>query len=184
LTNDSKHIYISVDVEASGPIPGEYSMLSIGACEVGNINKIFYIEIQPITEKFIPEAMKVNGLSLENLKKNGVSPYEAMRKFADWVKWISNAKQSVFVAFNLAFDWSFVNYYFVIYGGEGYNNPFGISGIDVESVWFGKMGCTWSEASKTHIKRALELRVDHTHNALDDAREQAIIFEKIIGYKK
>jgi ribonuclease T len=35
-----------------------------------------------------------------------------MTKFADWVKRISNAKRPVFVAFNLAFDWSFVNYYF------------------------------------------------------------------------
>ena len=28
--------YISVDVEAAGPIPGTYSLLSIGACVVGN----------------------------------------------------------------------------------------------------------------------------------------------------
>jgi ribonuclease T len=91
LPNDSEYIYISVDVEASGPIPGEYNMLSIGACEVGKIKNTFYIEIQPITEKFIPEAMKINGLSLENLKKNGVSPHEAMRKFADWIKRISHA---------------------------------------------------------------------------------------------
>jgi hypothetical protein len=27
-----KEIFVSVDVEASGPIPGKYSMLSIGAC--------------------------------------------------------------------------------------------------------------------------------------------------------
>ena len=184
MTNDSEHTYISVDVEASGPIPGEYSMLSIGACEVESIENTFYIEIQPITEKFIPEAMKVNGLSLENLERNGASPYEAMTKFADWVKRISNAKRPVFVAFNLAFDWSFVNYYFVMYGGNGYNNPFGLSGIDAESVWFGKTGCTWSEASKTHIKRTLGLRLDHTHNALDDAKEQSIVFERIMGYYK
>jgi ribonuclease T len=120
LPNESESIYISVDVEASGPIPGEYSMLSIGACEVGNIKNTFYIEIQPITEKFIPEAMKVNGLSLQNLKKNGESPYEAMRKFADWIKRIPDTKRPVFVAFNLAFDWSFVCYYFVMYG-NGYN---------------------------------------------------------------
>jgi ribonuclease T len=154
-------------------------MLSIGACEVGNIKNTFYIEIQPITEKFIPEAMKVNGLSLENLKKNGVSPHEVIRKFADWIKRISHAKRPAFVAFNLAFDWSFVSYYFVMFGAS--YNPFGISGIDAESVWFGKMDCTWSEASKTHIKRALGLRLDHTHNALDGAKEQAIIFQGIIG---
>jgi len=102
-----------------------------------------------------------------------------MRKFADWIKHISDTKPPMFVAFNLAFDWSFVNYYFVMFG-DGYN-PFGISGIDAETVWFGKTGCTWSEASKTHIIRTLGLSLDHTHNALDDAKEQAIIFERIIG---
>ena len=36
--------YISFDVEASGLIPGKYSMLSIGACVVGDISKQFYKE--------------------------------------------------------------------------------------------------------------------------------------------
>lgn len=31
-TMKDNSIYISVDIEADGPIPGEYSMLSIGAC--------------------------------------------------------------------------------------------------------------------------------------------------------
>jgi ribonuclease T len=30
-----KECLISVDVETSGPIPGDYSMLSLGACVVG-----------------------------------------------------------------------------------------------------------------------------------------------------
>jgi ribonuclease T len=32
---NEREIYFSVDIEASGPIPGEYSMLSLGACLVG-----------------------------------------------------------------------------------------------------------------------------------------------------
>ena len=27
-------VFISVDVETAGPIPGEYSLLTIGACDV------------------------------------------------------------------------------------------------------------------------------------------------------
>lgn len=34
--------------------------------------------------------------------------------------------------------------------------------------------------SKTHVKRALGLRLEHTHNALDDAKEQALIFERML----
>lgn len=45
---------MTVDIEASGPIPGEYSMLSLGACIVGDISKRFYIEIKPINDNFCP----------------------------------------------------------------------------------------------------------------------------------
>ncbi|MGL1984483.1 3'-5' exonuclease, partial [Escherichia coli] len=31
-----KEIFISVDIEASGPVPGKYSLLSIGACLVSD----------------------------------------------------------------------------------------------------------------------------------------------------
>lgn len=172
-----KPAFISVDIEASGPIPGEYSMLSLGACEIANMKNTYYAEIQPLNENCVAEAMKVNGLSLDKLKKEGLSPYKAMRKFADWIKLISNGKDPIFVAFNLGFDWSFVNYYFVKYIGY---NPFGVSGIDAESVWFGIYGGQWGDASMAKIKRVLELDIPHTHNAGDDAEEQAIIFGRII----
>ena len=41
-------LYISVDIEAAGPVPVEYSMLSIGACVVGSPEVSFYIELKPI----------------------------------------------------------------------------------------------------------------------------------------
>lgn len=44
--------FISVDIEASGPIPGEYSMLSIGACQVDNIDNAFYVELRPISNAY------------------------------------------------------------------------------------------------------------------------------------
>ncbi len=87
-------IYISVDVETSGPIPGEYSVLSIGACVVGDISKTFYREIKPVSDKFVPEAVEVNGLSLQKLKETGTEPAVAMRDFGDWVGSVSNGDLS------------------------------------------------------------------------------------------
>jgi hypothetical protein len=34
--------YVSVDVETAGPYPGQYSMLSIGACLVADRQRTFY----------------------------------------------------------------------------------------------------------------------------------------------
>ena len=175
---DYEVVYVSVDIEASGPIPGEYSILSVGACEVGDIEKNFYTEIQPISERFVREALDVCSFSLEELKKTGSGPHDAMRRFAEWIKWLADGRKPVFVAYGLGFDWSFVNYYFIRFAAE---NPFNISGIDIKSVWLGKTRCSWQKTSKTDIKRALDARLEHTHNALDDAKEQAVIFEKILG---
>ena len=36
-----REIFVSVDVETAGPIPGEYSLLSIGACDVDNEGRTF-----------------------------------------------------------------------------------------------------------------------------------------------
>jgi uncharacterized OsmC-like protein len=48
---DSKmDTYISVDIEASGPIPGDYSILSIGACSVIDVRKNFYVELKPLVK--------------------------------------------------------------------------------------------------------------------------------------
>ena len=61
-------LYISVDVETSGPIPAEFSLLSLGACVVGNTSKTFYAEIKPLNDNFIKQALEVSGLSIEELK--------------------------------------------------------------------------------------------------------------------
>lgn len=37
--------YFSVDVETAGPVPGLYSMLSFGACVVGEPESSFYAEL-------------------------------------------------------------------------------------------------------------------------------------------
>jgi hypothetical protein len=42
--------YFSVDIESSGPIPGKYSMLSLGACAVDDPDVAFYVEFKPTSQ--------------------------------------------------------------------------------------------------------------------------------------
>src|SRR5688500_5716090 len=104
--------FISVDVEASGPIPGDYSMLSLGACVAGDPNEDFYIEIKPLNDHAIPDALKVSGFDMTKLTETGEPPKDAMAKFAAWVKKVAVDGKPVFVGLNAGFDWSFVNWYF------------------------------------------------------------------------
>jgi hypothetical protein len=60
--------YIMVDVETDGPIPGDYSMNSFGAVLVNEaLDKTFYGKLQPISHKYIPDALAVSGHTREEV---------------------------------------------------------------------------------------------------------------------
>jgi ribonuclease T len=131
-------VFISVDVEASGPIPRDYSLLSIGACNVHDDADAFECLVKPINRNFDAEALKVARLSLDELDRIGLPPAEAMESFRQWIrKTCGQEGHPVFVGFNASFDWSFVNYYFHRYVGE---NPFGFAALDIKSLYMGAPG--------------------------------------------
>jgi hypothetical protein len=76
---------ISVDIEADGPIPGEFSMLSLGAVPIDDPTHTFYRELQPISDVFEPDALAVSGLDRERLKVDGATPESAMHDFVAWL---------------------------------------------------------------------------------------------------
>jgi len=62
-------LYISIDVETAGPIPGEFSMLSLGACVVGDEVLRFYAELHLINSNAIPKALEISGFTLEQMSR-------------------------------------------------------------------------------------------------------------------
>lgn len=170
-------IFVSVDIEASGPIPGKYSMLSIGACVTSSPSKQFSSYLKPISNEFIPAAIEVTGLSLEKLRDDGLEPIEAMRRFKTWVdSLMTEGEAVVFVGFNASFDWSFVNYYFHQFLSE---NPFGIAALDIKSMYFGTTNCSWKSTRSSEIAKVVNPQNSGDHNALHDALYQAELFELI-----
>ena len=133
-----REAYISVDVEAAGPLPPTYSMLSLGAVAVDDPQATFYVEFKPLNDKSVPAAMKVVGRTLQDFARTGRDPKDAMAGFRDWLGSVAKAATPVFVGFNATFDWAFVNFYFQQYLGE---NPFGIGGLDIKSYYMGMTGC-------------------------------------------
>lgn len=171
--------YISVDIETSGPEPGGYAMLSIGACQVADETRRFYAELQPDRSGATPEAMAVSRLSLEDLARDGLPAGEAMRQFAAWLAMIvPGEKCPVFVAFNAAFDWMFVNDYFLRYLGQ---NPFGHSALDIKAYYMGMRGVPWAETSYHRISTYYHERDRLLHHALEDALDQSHLFNRILA---
>ncbi len=170
--------YVSVDVETSGPNPGDYSLLSIGACLVFDPQRAFYVELQPVNQNATGEALTVSHLSLEELAVRGREPTEAMASFESWLEAESPpGAQPVFVAFNAGFDWMFVNEYFYRFLGR---NPFGYAALDIKSFYMGLAGVPWAETSMRYV--AARYLGDHqlAHHALQDAQDQAELFQKML----
>jgi ribonuclease T len=178
--------YISVDIEAAGPSPSEYAMLSVGACVVDPVRTVapdaepgFYVELQPDREGVLDSAMSVGGFTLDGLRASGTAPAVAMQQFADWVGAVTPAgHRPVMVGFNAVFDWMFVADYFHRYLGR---NPFGHSALDIKAFYLGVTGSSWAGTSMNFVAERYGLSITLTHNALDDARDQAALFRAVRG---
>lgn len=174
--------YISVDVETAGPNPAEYSLLSIGACTVFEPLETFYVEVQPVHEAFSPQALQISGLNMDELRQHGAPPQQAMKEFADWLKRITpEGSKPIFVAFNAPFDWMFVDDYFQRYLGH---NPFGHSAIDMKAFYMGWRGVPWRETGMDAVSEYLTGKRTLSHHALQDARDQAALFRKMLERTK
>ena len=115
--------YFVVDIEADGPIPGDYSMVCFGAVVVEEpLDRIFYGKLRPISQQWQPQALKISGFSrAETLAFD--EPKAVMRQFRDWLLQHTDG-QPMFISDNNGFDWQFINWYFHHFLGE---NPFGYS---------------------------------------------------------
>lgn len=172
-----REVFISVDVETAGPIVGEHSMLTVGACLAYQPEVSFSVMLKPISDKSIDEALEVTGLTLAQAEKDGLAPVEAMSQFADWItKNVPDDSMPVFVGLNAPFDWGFVNYYFLKYLGD---NPFGFTALDIKALFMGVTGCTWYDTRSSAIDKVVNPSQKGDHNALHDARYQAELFRLI-----
>jgi DNA polymerase III epsilon subunit-like protein len=151
-----------VDVEADGPCPGLYSMISFGAVRVdAGLKTTFYGTVRPISEKFDPESLAVSKISRDQ-HLTFLDPAAEMQRFAHWIRAHSTGKRAIFVSDNPAFDWSFVNYYFHAFTGS---NPFGHSARRIGDFYAGLVR-NWSVSSHRWRKYGT---TKHTHHPVMDA---------------
>jgi ribonuclease T len=168
--------YISIDVEASGPT-ADYNMLSLGAVEVANLNNTFILPLlRPRNDMYIDEAVQVGfpDMTWEEIKQQGEPAHLATYRFA---KWLDQFDKPVMVGFNAPFDWQFVNSYLWRYTTR---KPLGINALDIKALYMGYSGVEWRKTTKRSMPKSLLSNRQHTHNALDDAIEQAEVFLKVM----
>lgn len=155
-------------------------MIAIGCCLVGEPEIAFYRELQPLPESaWDANAERIHLLTREHLAAHGSTPEAAIVDLVSWVGSASGDRTPVFVGFNAPFDWMFVADYCHRFGGR---NPFGISALDIKSLYMGHAGVqSWRETRKNDILERYPTRARSTHNALDDARAQAELAALILA---
>lgn len=179
--------YVSIDIEADGPIPGPHSMLSLGAVAfdqkgqvMGKFSRNLFTlegaEGHPDTMKWWstqPEAWAV-------CRKDLRDPKEVMTDFANWVSGFPGSP--VAIGFPVAYDFMFVYWYLMRFVGK---SPFSHSALDMKTVAWLKLGGDYRKATKRNFPKGwFPADVQHNHIAVDDAWEQGQMFFNMLRASK
>lgn len=157
-----------VDVEADGPIPGDFSMLSFASVRIDKELSCSFISnpIKPISQIYVKDAIAAIGITADERQDiyvtKGNDPEGTMASFESWIVTMSIGRP-IFISDNPAFDWMFICWYFHHFLGR---NPFGFSARRLGDLYCGlmkDMRAQWKHLRKTK----------HTHDPLMDAMGNA-----------
>lgn len=185
-----KEIYFSVDIEADGPIPSVYSMLSLGcgAFFEGKLVDSFSVNLHrlegAIEDIETMEWWETQPQAWEACHKDRVDPSEGIGNFVTWVRSTStkyNGKP-VCVCYPAGFDFTFLYFYIRKFK---YVSPFSFSALDIKSYASALLNLPYRETTKKAFpKEWFEGASSHTHVAVGDAVEQGLIFMNMMKWQK
>ena len=181
--SEHRATYFCVDIEANGPVPGLYDMVSLGAVAVHagpdgrlKIGASVYLELAPVAPRFDARAAAIHGLSQERLRSEGLSRAAFCDQLSKWVKEHTvSSTEPCFVGHNAPFDWSHVSY---VFAEQEHPNPFGYKALCTKALTTGVLGVHWLDSNKETLARTLGLASEDMslkHRADYDAAYQAQI---------
>jgi len=180
-------VYVSIDGEFTGRIPGRGSMISFGAVAYalnGTELTRFKVNMKELRgskrDKDVMRWWRKFPKAWRAATKNPIKPRKAMKLFAAWLKLLPGNPK--LLGWPLPVDFQFIYWYYWRFVGE--MPPFGFDGMDVKSYVAGRMNIPLSEVSQTKLKKLLRVRLHGLqHDPLCDADEQGRLFFAIANYK-
>lgn len=182
-----------MDVEASGPFPGIFSLVSIGAVAVRSGKDglwevdeeiTFYEELQHLPEgKELEAATNIHGLTREYLDEHGRDPGTVIEEFAEWFEGLEKRfKKVVPAAWPASFDAPYVGWYCQYFLNE---NPLGWSCFDIPSFGMGLFQCHRNALRNLMRKAGITFgKNPDPHNALADAVEQGQTLAHLLNHAR
>ena len=182
--------YISIDVETDGPCPGVNSLLQLGAVFYDNTGKILKelcfnifeiegaVQDQGTMKWWADQESKCPGI-WESMMKDRIPAKLAMERFQSAVLEIHKTGASpVVVAYPASFDFTWLYFYLLKFLNK---SCVGFSSLDMKTLGMTILKITFHESTKRNFpKEWFSPSLKHSHNALDDAREQGYLFFKML----
>jgi hypothetical protein len=179
-------LFISMDIEADGRVPGLSSMLSFGAAAftldkelIGSFSRNLRLLPEASPE---PDTMAFWAKNQEAwllARQDTMAPGVAMPEFTAWLAGVGQGHQPpLFVGYPAVYDFKWIDYYTVRFAGA---NPFGFKGcLDAQSFANGHLGGAFRDASRRAWPKDWSDDLPHTHVAVDDAIEQGAMIVNMI----
>ena len=187
-------IYVVIDVEFDGPQPGLNSMISLGAVAInknGDNFGDFEINLAPM-ENSVSDPVTIDWFNseapdaLNYCKKNQVPPNEAMNQFGDWLLKLPSPR--IMAAHPAPIDFAWVNYYFLEFLRDRldkypFHEPFFqiMPAFDIKSYAARVLQKDYADINRNNYPIELHNNKNHTHKAIDDAREYASLLVKLLN---
>lgn len=188
-------VYFSVDLETDGVVAGRNNMISLGcaAIDMGNGKIIGKFKANlSLVPDLVPDFdtmqwWKQYPEAYAKARENAVAPYFVIPKFVEWFERIATF-ESVIFAWKPVMDLAFLRYYIHRFHPKGselvINGPFGRQGfgLDQKTVAAIALKQTYRVTKMDTLPDSLRLDekgnviAQHSHDALEDACEQAAIF--------
>jgi len=185
--------YVSIDIETTGPTPGIHAMISLGAVafnEQGEELSAFSVNLQ-VTDgmRWDSDTLafwnKQSDAAWLAVTRNPEYPYIAVHSFEEWLRKLMDTYNTklTFVCWPTIYDMPFVQYYWRKYYVLGeVDNPVKLYHvIDIKTMAMLALDCDYNAASKARMPREWFPPdfTEHTHVAVEDAREQGYMFFQI-----
>jgi hypothetical protein len=186
-TQPVPELYISTDIEANGPCPGLFSMLSFGMAAftidkqlVGSFTRnLDLLEGAGLDERTMTWwALPENNDAYHKSREHLVAPRTAMLECKEWLEAMRAFGRPIVCGAPSGFDFTFIYYYFQRELGE---SPVGFASLDLRTYAAAVMKRQYRQVGKRQYPADwMDEGLPHTHVALDDAIEQGCILINMI----
>ena len=195
MINLNGNLLAALDLETTGLIDGYHDIVQVAVVPLdGNLDPLdvppFYMNMKPDhPERADPEAMRVNGLDLNELQYEP-DKWEVADRFDEWFESLELPmfKKLIYLTQNAPFDIPFTKHWLGVNGYEKYfhrrgrDTMFLALGLNDQAAWRNQQ-IPFSRVGLKDLCAKLGVPLDNHHDALADCLATARVYRELLRYE-